>query len=326
MWLIRRYPPGVRPQGAAQWLHRGDISEVHQVTSGDGGGLRRIARLATGNGVGIVLSGGGGRGFAHLGVIRALEELGVEIDAVAGTSIGAVMGAGLAIGIPQDERVRVVSDAFHNLLDYTVPIVAMLRSERITRNIDSVFGAWQIEDCLVPLATVSTSLTTSSVKVHRSGPLATAVRASVSLPAVLPPVTYDGELLVDGGVLDNLPVELLADDERVGTVIAVDLAPPAPPSSRSDFHPDVSGLRALRARFNPRSTNFPTIGSTLMRSLLVAAGGRRAQVLASGAIDLTVVLDLVGVGLLDFERVQEIEELGYRHAQPQIAEWVASLG
>lgn len=322
-WIVKRYPPGHTPAGADEWLADHRVDDVHHVRADSPDDLRRVARLATGNGVGVVFGGGGARGFAHLGACRALTELGVPIDAVAGASIGAVIAALVAIDVPEGEREQMTADAFHKLLDYTVPIVALLRSQRITANIEEHLGSWQIENTWVPYLCVTTNLTTAGLRVHRSGSLSAAVRASVAIPGVLPPVTIDGDLLVDGGLLDNLPVDHLADDDRISTVIALDLEPPDAPETRSDFHPDVSGLRALRTRFDPREQNYPTLGSTIIRSLLVAAARRRAEVIDSGNIDLYLLLEVEGVGLLDFEKVPEVARLGHAAALPQIRAWLS---
>ena len=171
--------------------------------------VRRLARLASGHGVGLVLSGGGARGFAHLGALRALRESGVPVDAVGGCSMGAPLAGGIALDLGDAELIALAEQQFHRLLDYTVPVVALLKGQRISKNIDENFGTFDIEDLWLPFYCVSTNLTTSRLKVHRRGPSAVAIRASVAIPGVLPPVPFDGDLLVDGGVLNNLPVQVM---------------------------------------------------------------------------------------------------------------------
>ena len=251
-----------------------------------------------------------------------MEEAGVPIDAVAGASIGAVIGGVIATGIPPEERAAFVADAFHDLLDYTLPIVALLRSEKITANIEREFGSWQIENTWLPFTCVTTNLTTASIKIHDSGSLSHAVRASVAIPGVLPPVTSDGELLVDGGVLENLPIDGFVNDDRIGTIIVLDVAPPEHPKTKRDFSPDVPGLSALRARLSRGQDNYPTIASTIIRSLLVAASRQRDGVLASGHVDLYVLMNMEDVGLLDFEQVPQVAAAGYEAALPQVRAWV----
>ena len=152
--------------------------------------MARLARLVSGNGTGLVLGGGGARGFAHLGVWRALRELGVEVDAIGGASIGAPLGAGMALQIPDDELLPLTAELFHDLLDYTVPVVSLVKGERITRNITKLFAPDDVRDLWLPFFCVSTNLTRSRVEVHDRGDLATAIRASVAIPGILPPVPF----------------------------------------------------------------------------------------------------------------------------------------
>ncbi len=167
--------------------------------------LHRLARLVSGNATGLVLGGGGARGFAHLGVWRALGELGVDVDVIGGASIGAPLGAGMALRVAPDAFVPLAVEMFRDLLDYTVPVVSLVKGARITRNITSFFGGLDVRDLWLPFFCVSTNLTRSRLEVHDRLDLATAIRASVAIPGILPPVPFEGDLLVDGGVLNNLP-------------------------------------------------------------------------------------------------------------------------
>ena len=189
--------------------------------SGSTADLRRLARLVSGNATGLVLGGGGARGFAHLGVWRALTELGVDVDAIGGASIGAPLGAGMALQIATDELVPMAAELFHDLLDYTVPVVSLIKGERITAQHHQDVRRLDLRDLWLPFFCVSTNLTRSEVEVHDRLDAATAIRASVAIPGVLPPVPFNGDLLVDGGVLNNLPCDVMravghgpADDRR----------------------------------------------------------------------------------------------------------------
>jgi predicted acylesterase/phospholipase RssA len=219
-----------RPRGSAALLASTKADELVHVRSGSSSDVARLARLASGHGYGLVLSGGGARGFAHLGVLRALEEQGVPVDQVAGCSMGSVIAAGIALDLRGEELLAQVEQQFHRLLDYTLPIVSIVKGRRITGNIEATFGGWDIEDLWLPYYCVSTNLTKSRLEVHRRGSTAIAVRASVAIPGVLPPVPFDGDLLVDGGVLNNMPFEVMRDDSTIGTIIAVDVAPDLGPA------------------------------------------------------------------------------------------------
>ncbi|MEM7322717.1 MAG: cyclic nucleotide-binding domain-containing protein [Actinomycetota bacterium] len=324
VWIVRDYEEGSKPFGAAEILVDDRIHDVVHIRGGRTADVQRLARLSTGNGYGVVFGGGGARGFAHIGVIQAFAELGVPVDLVSGASIGAVLAGGQAIDLAPEDQPAVAQRLFHKLMDYTIPIVSLIRARKGTANIEEMFGEWRIEDCWLPMSCVSTNLTASRVEVHRSGSMSEAIRASVSLPGVLPPVTRDGQMLVDGGVLDNIPVDLVADDDRVGTVIALDTSSGEDDYyGLTDFPPTVSGFRALFALANPRKEKYPSLFSTVIRSLLVAASGRREEVLASGKIDLYLAYDLPGVGLLDFETLASTAAAGYEAAKPRIEAWLA---
>ncbi len=315
-----------RPRGTADLLRDFGVDDVVHIRAGVPGDLARLGRLASGNGVGVVLSGGGARGFAHLGVYRALVEAGVPIDAICGTSIGAVFAGGIATGMTHAELVPAAERLFHKLLDYTVPVVSLMKGERISASIAEVFDGWDIEDLLVPYYCVSTNLTRSRLEIHRRGDAFRAIRASVAIPGILPPVPMGDDLLVDGGVLDNMPFVPMRADPRINTVLAVDVAPERGPRARGDFGTSVSGMRALGGRIRRQPTPYPSISAVLLRSMLVGAVHNQRNALSGGAVDLHLDLDLPGVGLLDFERVREVEALGYEASSERIATWAAQAG
>jgi predicted acylesterase/phospholipase RssA/CRP-like cAMP-binding protein len=324
-WLVPVRPADAdRSSGIADLVERFGAERAINVREGSSDDIARLARLVTGTGVGLVLGGGGARGFAHLGVYRAMVELGIPVDAVAGASIGGILGAGIARGAdPADALVATAKRRFASVLDYTLPMVSLVKGARITRETDGEFGGYDIEDLLLPFLCVSTNLTTSRPVVHQHGPVTRATRAGLAIPGVIPPVPSDGDLLVDGGVLDNLPIDHLRDTGLVGTVIAVDVAPPVGPRARSDYGLSVSGWRALRAKLRGRGRRFPGLGGLLVRSMLVGSMKERDRQIASGLADLYLDLDLRGVSLLAFGDVESVAAMGYESARPRIEAWWA---
>ncbi len=300
------------------------VDDVVHLRAGDVAGLARVARLAMGRGVGLVLSGGGARGFAHIGVYQALRAAGIPIDAVGGCSMGAPIAGAIASGVPDGEMVDEAERLFHRLLDYTVPVVSLLKGARIAAALDDAFGGWDIEDLWLPYYCVSTNLTTSALEVHRSGAVTTAVRASVSIPGVLPPVPFEGSLLVDGGVLDNLPVAAMVSDPRVWTVVAVDVAPSRGPRAKSDYGLAVSGTRALYETVTHRGREYPRVTSVLIRSMLAGAMQRQLSSSASRSVAHHFKLHLPGVGLLEFERAREVVEQARDTVDGDVAEFAAT--
>ena len=277
-WIARLHPRGVdRPTRSERFLDDFGVGEVHNLRAAEAAHLARLGRLATGNGRGVVLGGGGAKRLAHIGALRALKEAGLDYDRIGGASIGAVVGAFAARDqSPEQMLAAATAELTSDILDFTLPLVALVKAEKMTKAIRNQFEGWDITDLWLPFYCVSTNLTTADLAVHRRGSVATAVRASTSIPVVLPPVPIDGELHVDGGVLDNVPVSPMVTDSSIGTVIAIDVSPAAGPRADEDFGLSVSGVEVLRRRISRRRTSpFPDIGMTLMSSMLI--GSSRAK-------------------------------------------------
>ncbi len=175
-----------------------------------------------------------------------------------------------------------------NLLDYTIPLVSLIKGERIVKVLERQFEGWDIDDMWVPMSCVSTDLTTAEIVVHREGPAARAIRTSVAIPGELPPVAHEGHLLADGGVLDNLPAGEFGADPSIGVVIASDVAHrtvrlrrattacgcragASPGSGWSRRRP--ASVAAIGSGTDDAAANavYPGPGTTLLRSLLIGA-------------------------------------------------------
>jgi predicted acylesterase/phospholipase RssA/CRP-like cAMP-binding protein len=324
-WWVVVEPAGrERPSTAHAAAVRTVFDEVHHIMRGATADLERLARLSVGAGWGVVLGGGGARGYAHLGVLRAMRELGIVVDRIGGTSAGAVAAAIVGLVHDDDERIRIAETQCANLLDYTVPFVSLLKAKRISANLNAVFGEMDIEDLWLPYFCVSTNLTKSRLEVHRRGELATAIRASIAIPGVLPPVPYGEDLLVDGGVLDNVPADVMRLDPSIGTVIASDVAPKQGPGTAVDYGMYLSGWDAAKNAVLRRSSPYPGLGAVLVRTMVTSSEGRRAAMREDGTTDLYLDLDIPGVGMLEFDKLHSTVEAGYRNARPRLEAWLAS--
>ncbi len=208
---------------ATRWLEWLPVASHHHIV--DYADIGRVARLLTRRGVGLVLSGGGARGFAHLGVIRALREARIPIDFVGGVSIGAIIAAGVAMGWSDEEmrlRYRRGFVDTNPVNDYTFPLVALTRGRKVSRLLEREYGATLIEDLRRPYFCISANLTNGLTFEHRTGALAQALRASVSIPGVMPPVFRGDDILVDGAAINNLPVDIM-QRHAPGIVIGCDV-------------------------------------------------------------------------------------------------------
>jgi NTE family protein len=313
-------------EGTAAWVSKRHVATVHHVALDTESDMERVARFITGRATGVVLGGGGSRSFAHIGVLRAIEEAGVPIDAIGGASMGAYVAAQYALGWDV-ERMRAYNREtwarVKPMQDYTLPVLSVLTGRGFRSIAREICGSVAIEDLARPFLCVSTNLTRATVNVHQhSGPLWQSILASISVPGLLPPVCVDGQLLVDGAILDNVPINAmrsLCD----GRVIASDVSPTEDLATDRGVDMPTDGWSALfgRRRGSKSGRKPPTIVDVLLRvstvssAITVNAMSKRASLyLRPPAEDFTVV---------DWKRVDEMIERGYEYALPMVAEWLA---
>ena len=311
------------PRDTSKWLDRRELTSHFHIRLDSTPDVERLARILTGNAVSVVFGGGGARGFAHIGVMRALEEAGIPIDMVGGTSMGAIIAGNVAMGRDAASTLEGCKRYFTNLFDYTLPIVSVLAGSRITRNLEVGFASRDIEDLWIPFFCVSTNLTRAEPVVHRRGSLALAVRASISLPGVMPPVYQNGDLLVDGGLLNNVPGDVMRSLGNGGSLIAVDVTPGVDLTSSTPFEPGLSGWRVLGRKLNPfvSKVDVPHLVNLLNRSALIASVYTRNRMMSDRIADLYLQLSLSRWGMLEFDAIADIANAGYEQSIDRIREW-----
>lgn len=317
------HPPGSPPpSGSASLASRFGAQDVLHAVEGSGADLERVARVAVGRGNALVLGGGGGRGFAHIGVLRAMSELGLPVDIVGGASIGGILGAVMADATPPEQVIEWAGRHFPKSMDYTIPMVSLIKGARIARSSEETFGNRDIEDLWLSYFCVSTNLTAARLHIHRSGPLARAIRATSAIPGVMPPVPEGNDLLVDGGVINNLPIDVAREMAPAGKIVAVDVAPPRGPGARSDYGLSVSGWEALRTGWGGGRGVYPRISAVLMRSMITASMRERDRQVSAHLADCYLDLDMRGVSMLDFADAPGVAERGYEAALPVLQSWL----
>jgi predicted acylesterase/phospholipase RssA len=318
--LVLVHPEGtVRPSGTARWLDSRELHRHFHLRPHRAEDFGRIARTLTERGVGLVLGGGGARGFSQIGVIRALQENGIPIDLIGGTSMGAIVAAAYAMGWDAPTMTALGREAFVDskaFTEYTLPLVSLLRGHRLDRVTRKIFGETLVEDLWIPQFSVSCNLTASEAVVHRRGPLWKAVRASGSLPGVLAPIVENGDLLVDGGVLDNLPGDVMRSISG-GPVIVVDVTPGQDLKATCESAP--SPWRILRDRFLSRpGPGMPGIVDILMRATTLNSVRVAGEVKRDA--DLYLHPPVEGFGMLEFDAVERIVAIGYEYTIARIEE------
>ncbi len=303
------------PEALAGWADVLDPIESHLIrTDSLQLDLERVARRLSGRSIGIVLSGGGARAFSHIGVLEELAAAGLTIDRVAGVSMGAVVGGLFAMGLDGDQMDEVCFDEWvqrHPLSDYTVPRHSLIRGERFRAMLHRTFGTRLIEQLPLSFMAGCTELRSGRLILTRHGPLWEAVGYSICLPIIAPPVVRGRELLIDGSLVDNLPVDAIADMSE-GPIIAVDV--------KATFERGEEERVRRNGRATPRP---PSLGETLTRVLLL--GSSNTSQAASRHADLVIKPRVEGVGLLEFHQLDAAREAGRAAAREALAQAPASM-
>ena len=268
----------------------------------------RLGRRLSGRANGLVLSGGGARALAHLGVLAELEAHDVTVDRVAGAGIGALVGALLASGW---SAAQIDAACYAELVrrkpfsGYHLSRSSLIGSDRAAAMVDRLLGDTWIEELPLQFACVSVDLIAGARVTHRRGPVAEAVLAAITLPGFMEPQAVGGQLLVDAAGLDNVPLDVLARTD--GPVIVVDAAP---------RERGVIGIERSRATNRSRGgmgVPLPSIAEALSRSLVL--GSCAAAEDAHRRADLCITPDTAGVGLLEFHQLDVLREAGQRAAR-----------
>ncbi len=317
-----------RPHDTRAWLEPRRVAAHHHLRLGLPADVQRLARRITGRATGLVLGGGGARGFAHIGALRALGEAGVTVDAIGGASIGALIAAGYATGLTSEAMTELAKSfaSRRKLLDRTLPVTALMAGRKVTSIYRAMFDELRIEDLWLPLFVVSSGLTRATAVVHRTDLLWRAIRASTAIPAIFPPLLKaDGEVLVDGGVMNNMPLDVMRELCEGGTVIGVNPMPAHDRVKPYRFGPSLSGWEALLGRlklFGVR-TRAPSILGAVMRATEINSANRMRSPQFRALADLLIEPPVDGFPILAFDRYPEIIDIGYRSAHEHIEGWRA---
>lgn len=321
--VILHEPETERPSGTLRWLEARSIQRHHHIRKGDGAHFARLARLLTGNGIGLVLSGGGARGYAHIGVIKALMEAQVPIDAIGATSMGSVIGGTLLVYMKY-ESIRQKAQRLGSrkaILDFTIPVAALMRSKKVSDIVTELYGDFRIEDAWLPFFCISTNLSRASMTVHRSGRLADAVRASMSIPGVFTPVVREGDLLVDGGVMNNFPVDIMRSFLEGGHIIGALISGGEGKSRPYMIDDHINGWQTFLRNIVPgmKRKRVPSILKVILGATSVHSSQRIAEF--RQRTDFLLQTDAHPYGMLDFDKHAELTQRGYETHLDAVRRW-----
>ncbi|KAJ1916491.1 phosphatidylcholine and lysophosphatidylcholine phospholipase [Mycoemilia scoparia] len=288
----------------------------------------RLARRLCNRSVGVVMSGGGARGMALIGALRAFEEAGIPIDMVGGTSIGAFVSGlyarnadtvsifGRAKSFAKD-----MSQLWRMAIDVTWPTLAYTSGNEFNRAIWKIFKDTLIEDLWLPFFCMTTNITSSQAEVHTAGYLWKFVRASMSLSSFVPPICDSrGHLLMDGGYVDNLPVGVMQKVMRPEIVFALDIAG-EDDTSPVHYGDAVSGIRVLLNHLNPfRKYWIPNL-SDIQSRLAYCASVPQLEGAKNAQACIYLKIPPADTGVLDFGKFDMLYEKGYIYGKAWVEEW-----
>ena len=255
--------------------------------------------------IGLALGGGGAKGLAHIGVLKFLEETKIGIDYVAGTSIGAIIGALHCLGYNADEIKQIAEKIkVKKLLDPTFPKKGLIKGDKLETYLRKIFENKKFSDLKKPMFVVATDIKNFQEVIFNKGDLAKAVRASISIPGIFHPVINNKRILVDGGILENLPIKVLKN-QNVKKIIAVNL-------EKEKINNEIYDETILEKD----SSELPSIFETLSNSYAMIDGNQIKNILENSDNSVLVISpDLKGINIQDFNKAKKIYQIGYNCAK-----------
>jgi predicted acylesterase/phospholipase RssA len=311
--------------GTSRWLTSRRLLRHHHVRLARPNDTGRIARLLAGRAIGLAFGGGGARGFAHIGVVRALDDAGIPLDMVGGVSMGAIIAALYAMGNDWREILALAGREMTRKMtsDFTLPIVSLGSGRKFRRVLETFFKGHDIEDLGLSYFCSSCNLSTSELMIHRTGSLLESVHASNAVPLLLPPVLMGGHMLIDGGVLNNQPGDVLKE-LCGGSVIVTNVSPRRDATVDASFTKMPSAWRILRSRVNPfePAIKVPGLSATMIRTIMVASNRKSREV--EQLADFYLRPPVERFRLDDYARIAEIAQTAYDYSIEEIRQWKES--
>lgn len=318
------------PKHTAKWLKLTRFNLHHHIRYDHEGDWKRLLRFITGNAIGIVFGGGGLRCWAHLGALKALIQLNIPIDVVGGASAGAIVAAYYALKrsyqnptedpIDLRELSHLTRQAI-SLKNLTWPSASLFDGKHYTQKLQTIFGKNRIENLWIPCFCISTNLANSKQIISRKGFLWKIIRGSTSLPFVFPPVVVNGQLHVDGGLLNNLPVDIMKNTlSNRGKIIAIELTRSDEDTNYYKFPPVLPFFMTMLTKFKliNKDFKFPHLIDTFLKSLLAGSAAKQEE---NGAnADILIAPDLSKFGILRVSKSDEDEliNIGYEETLKRI--------
>ena len=318
------------PTGTSRWMDKRQISRHYHVARDFQDDMQRLARFLTGNAIGLALSTGGMRASVQFGILHAMMEGGLPVDIIGGSSGGAVIGGVFSQITDPDEFPKIVKQGellFKSATRLTLPMVSLYSGSQFTKIIKTLSNGRNIEDLWIDYFCLSLSLVNGSLVVHRNGPMWEGMRASAAVYGVLPPLIKDGDCLVDGGLINACPTDLLAQ-MGAGKTIAVIASSKSGITLEGSFSPDVSGWNILLKKLNPlyRQKITPNITTNIVQSMLIASDHLQNRIYNDSSVDLFIHPPIGKIPAMDTESLSKLYRFGYEYGMAHVEDWKEALG
>jgi predicted acylesterase/phospholipase RssA/CRP-like cAMP-binding protein len=321
IYLLLLHPENAdMPQHTNNWFQNRSFDLHLHIRKNNQADVRRFCRIVTHQAIGLVLGGGGARGFAHVGVVKALQEAGVEFDFIGGTSAGAIYSAVLSYSDFDLQKVMILcksaADGKLTSNDFTIPFVSIMSGKKMRNFLNGVLGDTNMEDLWVNCYCVSTNYTEAKLQVHERGSAKLHIEASIAIPGVFPPVIINKHLHIDGGVVDNLPVEAM-HKKPVRHIIAVSLS--AENTTLIELAKIPGSWKIFWDKVKGKNNNgLPGLSSILVNSITI--NSRHKLEASKSGTSIFLELDLKEYKFLEWGHWQQIVQKGYEQTKQYLSD------
>ncbi|ARG99967.1 patatin-like phospholipase family protein [Legionella micdadei] len=306
------------PVNTIKWLEKASFSFHYQIKQNRDADYQRFLRFINGTATALVLGGGGAKGWFHVGLIKALTEMNIEIDAIGGVSAGAIVGACYLIDPEFNlvvDKLKRITSAFYRITKFknlTWPLVSLFKSSDAIASLQEIFHEIKIEDLWRPFFCVTANLSMCCESVHYHGELPSLIMASNSIPGVLPPLIINGQLHYDGGLINNLPIDIMRN--RIGNqnrIIASSLSTNSIDDTVYHFPQETNLIRFLMARFGRGKKSYPIIWDNFIKAILMGSSLKEQQNCQYADFVINPDLSHFSIYYLNKNQEQELLQLGY---------------
>lgn len=310
-----------------RYLSLSNFSKNYHITFALPKTIRRLLRILSGHAIGLVLSGGGAKGWATIGAMRAFYEHNVEIDYIGGTSIGSAVGACYVLSENFEQFMLIFNKVFETfgsnpfaMKNLTLPLVSIFSGKNETDKIKEVCGRTLIHDLTLPFFAISANLSSYCEHIWDKGYLWQACRASLAIPPMLPPVIYNNQVHVDGGILNNFPTDVMSVKlEHQGYIFGVDIASSEMDQQKYNFPPAITFWEAVKIKLKIGFKKVVYIGILEIMERIFMTASIEKLVENSKLCDLVIKPNLDGYKFSDFSKTKEMMEIGYQEATKQLS-------